>query len=172
MKAGGRFVEYEQSVFLFLLRDIIGKFHTLALSSGECRRTLPQFHISESHLLKRKQFVDDPAFGGAFRFTQEFYGLVHGHFQKIVDIPATVFHIEHFLLETFSMAGFAFHADVGHELHRDGYCAFSFAFLAAPSLGIEGKVSRSETHLACQLLFREETSDLVVGFQIGGGITS
>ena len=60
---------------------------------------------------------------------------------------ATVFRVKDFFFEPFASAYFAGYTNVGHELHRYRDGAFSVAFLAASSVGVEGEMGGGESHL-------------------------
>jgi hypothetical protein len=96
--------------------------------------------------------------------------LVDGHLEDVVDAVASIFDFEYIVFEAFAVAVFALHDDVRHELHRYGYLAFSLALFASSTWGIEREVCGSIAHLFRELLFGEESSDVVIHLEIGDGV--
>ncbi len=147
MQTGGGFVEYEYSG----LGAVVGKerceFHTLILTARQCGRRLAEFDISQSYVFEWLQSLDYAALYGSVGLREELYGLGYSHVEYVADIFVAVFHFENFFLEALSVAYLAGYYHIGQKLHRYGYNALAFTFLAASALGVEREVHWGESHL-------------------------
>ena len=103
---------------------------------------------------------------------KEFYGLVHGHLQDVVDALVLELHFQGLGLEALAVARFALQYQVGHELHFYRYRALALAFLAAATLGVEREIAGREAQLLGQWLCGIELAYFVVGLDIGHRIAS
>ena len=92
--------------------------------------------------------------------------LVDSHFQHIIDIHTVIFHIQHILFETLSMAAFAFQRDIRHKLHFHRDTAVPFTFFTASAFLIKREIGRRISQLFRQWLFTEQFTDLVVSTDI------
>ena len=81
------------------------------------------------------------------------YRLIHAQVEHIVNVQAIVPDIKHLRLESLAAAFFADHCNVCHKLHFNAYDAVALALRAAPSLGIEAEIGRTEMIELGRLLF-------------------
>ena len=101
------------------------------------------------------QAFDDLLGLAVLSFGEELNGLVDGHLQQVVDVFATVFHIQHLLLEPLAVAGLALQGDVGHELHLNRDLSLSLALLATATLLVEREIGGVVAHLLSECLLGE-----------------
>ena len=80
-------------------------------------------------------------------FGKEFYGLVYGHLQNIVNILVLELYFQGIGLETLAMTTFAFQYQVGHELHFYRNRTFALTFLATASFGVEREIAGGKAQL-------------------------
>ena len=147
------------------------QFHALALAARERRRRLPEFDISQSHVLQRFQPFDDALAGRILALlAEERDGVVYGHFQHVVDRLSAVFDLQHFIAETPTAARLANQLHVGHELHRDFDDALALTLLAASSRDVERECRGPQSVVLGIGLVRVEFPDFVVGFDVGHGV--
>ena len=169
MQAGGRLVEDEHDRSLCVLfGEERCEFHALALAARERRRGLPQFNITETHILQSAQFFDDLFVDRVFVlvFAEKF----DGHLQNVVNRTVVVLHFEYVVFEPFAATGFAHQLDVGHKLHADLDHPFALTLLAAPARDVERKMRRIHVVVFRIRLVGEKFADFVVRFDVSDRI--
>ena len=169
MQTGGGFVEDKDSRLSLFHAQEISQLHTLVLTTGQRRRRLSQFNISQSHVLQRSEFLHNLFLSV---FSKEFYGLIHGHFQYIIYILILEFHFQRIAFEAFAVARLTFQHQVGHKLHFHRNRSVAFTFFATSSFGVERKVSGCVTHLFGQGLLCVKFTDFIVCFYISHRIAA
>ncbi len=176
MEAGGGLVEDEERGFLLLLSDEIGQLDALVFTTREGAAVLAELDVAKTHILEGLEALHDGFQQLAFGFwllatvAEELDGLGDGHIEDVVDILATIAHIENVVLEAVAVTGFALQHEVGHKLHLDGDDTGTLALVAATAVGIEREILTGEAHLLGQGLVGKEVANGVVGLDIGGGV--
>ena len=132
-----RLIENKQSRLGFLFTQIRSQFYPLVFSTRKCRGSLPHLYVSQSYFLKRFKTFYDFFLGTTFTFFKEFYSLIYGHLQYIVDAGATVFNFEYFRFKAFSFTCFTLECNICHKLHLDGSFTISFTLFASASFDIK-----------------------------------
>src|SRR6202453_5316157 len=96
--------------------------------------------------------------------------LVNREFEYLIDIPSQVAQAQNMALEAAPVAGLAAHLEIGHEMHLDRHGARALTALAAPSAYVKGKIARLNAEPPGFRTGRKQLTDIIVDFQIGGGI--
>ncbi|MPN00669.1 hypothetical protein SDC9_147865 [bioreactor metagenome] len=165
MQAGGRLVEYVDRIAGGAPLQFGRQLDPLCLTPRQCRRGLPQPHVSEPHLDQRLQMPRDGRDRG-----EELRGLFDGHVQHLGDGLALVAHLERLAVVASAVTDLAGHVDIGEEVHLDADRAVTHAVLAAPALDVEAEAPGL---IAARLGLRglaEQGADLVEDPGVGGRI--
>ena len=133
---------------------------------------MPQFNITETHILQSAQFFDDLFVDRVFVlvFAEKFDRIVDGHLQNVVNRTVVVLYFEYVVFEPFAAAGFAHQLDVGHKLHADLDHPFALTLLAAPARDVERKMRWIHVVVFRIRLVGEKFADFVVRFDVSDRI--
>ena len=130
---------------------------------------MSQLDIPQAHLLQRTEAFHNLAL---LVFRKEFDGLVHRHFQYVVDALSLELHFQGICLETLAVARFTFQYQVGHELHFHRNGTFALTFFATAPFGVEREVACGVSQLLGKRLFGIELADFIVSFHVSHRIAS
>ena len=130
---------------------------------------MSQLDIPQAHLLQRTEAFHNLAL---LVFRKEFDGLVHRHFQYVVDALSLELHFQGICLETLAVARFTLQYQVGHELHFHRNGTFALTFFATAPFGVEREVAGGVSQLLGKRLFGIELADFIVSFHVSHRIAS
>ena len=137
VQAGGRLVEDVERVPRIALGQLAGQLHALRLAPRERRRALAEVDVGETHVHQGLQLAGEDRHG-----VEELAGLLHGHLEHLVDVPALVADIERLAVVPLALADVAGDVDVGQEVHLHLDDPVPLAGLAAAALDVEAEASR------------------------------
>ena len=134
VEARGGLIEDVEGVAGIALRQFPGELDTLSLAAGEGGGRLPEADVGQAHIHQCLQFVGDAGNGG-----EELVGVLHGHFQHLMDVLALVADFEGLPVVALALADVAGHIDIRQKVHLHLGDSIPLTGFAAPALDVEGE---------------------------------
>src|SRR6056297_486951 len=122
MEAGRWFIEEVERLVRVRFGEKFCQFHSLCFTARQCGGALSQLKISEAHILKRLQLIDDRGF-----IHKKLKSIADAHLQYVMNVVAAVFHLENVFSKTGAATLFTDQLDVGHKLHLNLLNALALA---------------------------------------------
>ena len=168
VQTGSGFVENVEGFPRVALGELPRELYALRLAAGQGGGALPQSYVGKSHIHERAQLPRQDRHGA-----EEIVGLLHGHVQHFVDIPALVADVEGFAIVALAFAQIAGHVDVREKVHFHLDDAVAAACLAATTAHIEaeppGAVTAGARFGGCGEKLPHRREQTRVGGRIGSG---
>ena len=105
-------------------------------------------------------------------FRKEFHGLVHRHFQDVVNVLSLELDFQCVALEALAVATFTLQDQIGHELHFYRNGTFTLTFFASSAFRVEREVSGRVSQLLGQRLVGIQLADFIVSLDVCDRIAS
>ncbi len=165
VQAGGGLVEQVERAAGLALGEFARQLHALRLAAGERGGALAQVDVAQAHIDQGLQLLAHLRHVG-----QHGERVFDGEVEDVGDGVAVELYGQRFLVVAASVADFALHVDVGHEVHLDAALAVALAGLAAASGDVEAEAAGLVAALARLGQHGEQVADGREDLRVGGRV--